>query len=188
MSLSNGWILHCAQNDNPGDLFRRPLSVFLWRHLRGERVGRAFFCGVRWEFDYARRGSFVFRQDQMHSLLNRATPLRAVMMALALSARGLGAEPVVSTEEAFPRAARCFHQFDDHRRIHAIRLPYFISIKERVEARPWMHVAPTTHHKFATILESNNERLEWLLNLAVEDFLEHEWSVERERNASKGFF
>ena len=68
--------------------------------------GCAFFCGVRREFHHARRGSSVFRQDQMHSLPICATPLRAVLLALALSVRAMSAEPVVLTEEAFPRAAR----------------------------------------------------------------------------------
>ena len=42
----------------------------------------------------------------MHSLPICATPLRAVLLALALSVRAMSAEPVVLTEEAFPRAAR----------------------------------------------------------------------------------
>ena len=89
---------------------------------------------------------------------------------------------------AFSRAARCFHQFDDHRRIDAFRIPQFISVEEHVEAWSRMHFTPTLYHQFAPILESDNERLEWLLNLAVEDFLEHGWTVGTVRKAGKRFF
>ena len=47
----------------------------------------------------------MIRPKQIHSRLIRATPLRAVAVALAFLVRGLNAEQAASADDAYPRAA-----------------------------------------------------------------------------------
>ena len=95
----------------------------------------------------------------------------------------------LSTGAALPRAARCFHHLDDCGRIETLRSAhFFIPVKQRVETWPGMHFAPTLHHQFPPILESDDKWHEGLLDLAVEDFLKHKSTVGTVRKAGKEFF
>lgn len=95
----------------------------------------------------------------------------------------------LSSGAALPCAAWCFRHLDDRGGIEAFRPAHFlVPVKQCVEARPRMHFAPTLHHQFPPVLESDNKRLEWFLDLTVEDFLEHESTVGTVRKTGKEFF
>ena len=94
----------------------------------------------------------------------------------------------LSTGAALPRAARCFHHLDNCGGIEALRpAHFFVPIEQRVETRPRMHLAPTQHHQFSPVLESDDKWHEGLLDLAVEDFLKHEPTVGTVRRTGKRF-
>ena len=95
----------------------------------------------------------------------------------------------LTTGATLPRAARRFNHLDDCGGIEALRpAHFFVPVEQRVETWPRMHFAPTLHHQFPPILESDDKWHEGLLDLAVEDFLEHESTVGTVRKARKEFF